>query len=195
MHFFFCAIHAIFSTSFWVGPLWFSALQFQSLQTAYIYSPCNLSPTGAAVYLLAELWSELVEPVCLPVAATSMENGPPPEETGSPSAAETGESGWGGSSEADGTSFEEESRDSLLPLSGTSFEALLTSACPATVDGLLVTGKEGLAGTLTFGVARGCWVSLVCDGASDVVLSLEEDTFRGRFRLGGGIGASMEVRF
>ena len=72
---------------------------------------------------------------------------PPPEETGSPSAAETGERGWGGSSDRDWLSFEE-ARNSLLPLSETSFGGLLTSACSETVSGLLVAGREGLAGAL-----------------------------------------------
>ena len=126
-----------------------------------------------------------------------MANWLPPVVVGSPSAAETGESGWGGSTDKgitdEGCTSFEEGRNSLLLLSGSSLVALLISACPTTVNGLLVVFEEGLTGMLML-EAKWCWMSLVCDRVSDVVLSFEDDTFRRRFLLAGGIGASVESR-
>lgn len=60
--------------------------------------------------------------------------------------------------------------------------------------GLLAVTEEGLKVTWE-GAERG-GMSLAFEGASDVVLSLEDDSFLGRYlRFCGGIGASVDNRF
>lgn len=63
---------------------------------------------------------------------------------------------------------------------------------PTTMDGGLCTNEEGLPGILV--AKRVFWRSLLLEGASDVVLSLEEESFRvRRLRLVGGPGMGLSV--
>ena len=67
---------------------------------------------------------------------------------------------------------------------------------PTTIDGGLWTNEEGLPGMLV--AESAFWRSLLFEGASDVVLSLDEESFLvRRLRLvgGTGIGLSVESRF
>lgn len=67
---------------------------------------------------------------------------------------------------------------------------------PTTIDGGLCTNEEGLPSILVFKSAF--WRSLPLEGASDVVLSLEEESFlarRLRLACGTGTGLSVESLF
>ena len=60
------------------------------------------------------------------------------------------------------------------------------------MDGGLCTNEEGLPGILV--VKSTFWRSLLLEGASDVVLSLDEDSFLARrLRLAGGTGMGLSV--
>lgn len=161
----------------------------------------HISTSIVHTNLLLELWSELVDPPCFRDDAISSPEGAASSDAVASRdgawASVIGESGWDLLSDISAFCVKEDDDDD-----GRSSAPPVSIASPLTLQpvwvvwedgGLLGVTEKGLRGMLAAG---GGGISLALEGASDVVLSFDDESFLRRyFRLCWRIGASVEGRF